>query len=245
MISRVTTMIDMYDLPTEAELSKAMLEASKKAKPSETGLDARTVFPFWSNGAGHAKVVSDKTGAVKPKAEVKTTSSDWLEDWTKFLKDHKTDGNKPVDHVDAFGSVIFSKFGEVPDTKKVAGSVKALKKTGVTELDGKTTTKVEELGVYKVVTDSNAAKPGKGDHTGIVTPKKPEAAAKAPANLGKIGKPDIQTPFETKTYDSYDATIKSTSKAFDNLETKSELPKVTQSKLDDKTGAVKPKKMEK
>lgn len=226
--------IDMFDLPTENELGAAIMEASKKAK-KEGGFDEETMFPFWKpQGGQHAVKLGDKTGVVKPKVDFVATETSISDAWEKFLGDHKASAKsgKPVIEVDNFGSVVLDSFAQQPDPDKLAGSIKALKKTTVKEMSGKVTHTVEELGVGKVVEDSNADKPKK-DNSGAVKPK---------ADLGKQKMPKI---FDEKpkmvdvsgtvtTLDSYDAKLKATPNDV-TVSSKADEPKK------DNSGAVKPK----
>lgn len=163
-------MIDMYDLPTEAELAKAIVESAKK--PIEVNeIETKTIFPFWEPAKHSGKneyVVSDKSGVVKPKDDFKKT--DVLTAWKNFMKNYKTPGNKPVTKTDTFGSIVVNTFAEKPSTDKLVGSIKAIKKTKVTELSGKTTTKTEELGVFKELAKSHAAEPNPNKLVGSIKP---------------------------------------------------------------------------
>jgi len=226
--------IDMFDLPTESELGAAIMEASKKAK-KEGGFDEETMFSFWKpQGGQHAVKLGDKTGAVKPKVDFVASETSIDAAWEKFLGDHKASDKpgKPVIEVDNFGSVVLDSFAKQPDPDKLVGSIKALKKTTVKEMSGKVTHKVEELGVGKVIEDSNADKPKK-DNSGAVKPK---------ADLGKQKMPKI---FDEKpkmvdvsgtvtTLDSYDAKLKSTPNDV-TVSSKADKPSK------DNSGAVKPK----
>ena len=213
-------MYDFFDLPNEKELAQVIIEASKKPKPAPTEIDTKTIFPFWNNQrtGKSANVVSDKTGAVKPKSDFR--DSDVRDAWSKFLKGIKTAGTKPVTKVDGFGTVTVTSNAAKPDPKKLVGSIKALKTTTVKEMSGKTTTTTEELGVFKELAKSNAAKPNKDKLVGIV---------KAKADLGKIAAKPKVTDMSGATVVVKDA-IPSAKKA--------------STVVNDKTGAVKPKKME-
>lgn len=234
----------MFDLPTESELGVAMMEAAKQnAKVGE--LDTKTVFPFWAQNH-KTNVVSDKTGAVKPKAALgKLNTGDVMADWEDFLSKQKTDGAKPATSLDGFGTVVVKSHAQKPDTKSLVGSIKALKTTTVKGIDGKATTKTEELGIGKVEVKSNAANPGKGDHTGIVKPKEAMGKQNVPTDYLKGSKtPTQMTPTETKVYKSYDETIKPIKGgSFADYTEKEKLPdlKKHSTVVSDKTGAVKPK----
>lgn len=172
-------MFEMFDLPNEKELAQIMLEAAKKK--TETGVvDTKTIFPF-SNVPGTPSkptMTPDKTGAVKVKtADFK--SVDVATAWDEFLKKIKTDGKKPAKELDGFGTVVVSSNAAAPKSDDLVGAVKALKKTSVTDLKGKTTVTTEELGVFKELAKSNAAKPNPNKLVGIVKPK---------TELGKIAK---------------------------------------------------------
>lgn len=167
-------MIDMYDLPTEAELAQAIMESAKKN--DTTGeIDEKRIFPFWSPTGGKNVVkLSDKTGVVTPKVDFTQTETRMDKVWEDFLASERAKDKKnakPVTEVDAFGSVVLSSFAQEPDTDKLVGSIKALKKTSVKDMKGKVTHTTEELGVAKVITKSNAAKPNKNNLVGIVKPK--------------------------------------------------------------------------
>ena len=226
--------IDMFDLPTEKELGEAILEASKKSK--EVGdIDEKTIFPFWAPvGGQHAVKVSDKTGAVKPKVDFVESEISISDAWAKFLDEHKAKDKKakPVTEVDNFGSVVVDSFAQKPDTDKLVGSVKALKKTTVKEMSGKVTHTVEELGVGKVVEKSNADKPKK-DNSGAVKPKEAMGKQKMPKLFDE--KPKLNDVSGTvTTLDSYDAKLKATP---NNVTVSSKADKPSK----DNTGAVKPK----
>lgn len=174
-------MIDMYDLPTEAQLAQAMVESAKKPiKVNE--IETKTIFPFWeppTGGSKNAFVVSDKSGAVKPKDDFKKPDIDTA--WKDFMKGYKTAGKKPVKETDTFGTVVVNSFAANPNPKDLVGSIKALKKTKVQEMSGKTTTKTEELGVFKALAKSHAADPNPNKLVGIVQP----VSKKALENLAK------------------------------------------------------------
>ncbi|MCQ2123258.1 MAG: hypothetical protein MJZ25_03655 [Fibrobacter sp.] len=165
-------MIDMYDLPTEAEMAKDLFESAKKQKSEikVNEIETKTIFPFWEphSGKGMVDVLSDKTGVVKAKDDFKSTDVGTA--WTDFLKKVKTAGNKPVTETDTFGSVVVNSYAAKPNPDKLVGSIKALKKTNVKDMSGKTTSKTEELGVYKVLAKSNAAEPNPDKLVGIVKP---------------------------------------------------------------------------
>ena len=226
--------IDMYDLPTEAELDKSITESAKKSKPTGE-IDEKTIFPFWAPvGGQHAIKVSDKSGVVKPKVDFVKTETDIGEAWEKFLGDQKAHAKsaKPVTEVDNFGSVVVDSFAQKPNPKDLVGSIKALKKTTVKEMSGKVTHKVEELGVDNVVEVSNADKPKK-DNSGAVKPK--EAMGKQ--NMPKLfdEKPKLNDVSGTvTTLKSYDDKLKATP---NNVEIKSNADKPGK----DNSGAVDPK----
>lgn len=213
-------MYDFFDLPNEKELAAVILEASKKPKPSPTEIETKTIFPFWkAPGTGKsANVVSDKTGVVKPKSDFR--DSDVRDAWSKFLKGVKTAGTKPVTKVDGFGTLTVNSNAAKPDPKKIVGSIKALKTTTVKEMSGKSTTTTEELGVFKELAKSNAANPNKDKLVGVV---------KAKADLGKIAA-------KPKVMDMSGATVV----------VKDAIPAIKRTAVvvNNKTGAVKPKKME-
>lgn len=165
-------MFEMFDLPNEKELAQIMLEGAKKAKNDSSVIDTKDIFPFWTPpGSAKKNVVSpDKTGAVKPKkADFKTI--DTATAWKDFLSKIKTDGTKPATKIDGFGTVVVNSHTSVPKPDDLVGSVKALKTTKVTGLEGKTTVTTEELGVFKDMVKSEAAKPNKDKLVGIVKPK--------------------------------------------------------------------------
>ena len=211
-------MFEMFDLPNEKELAQIMLEAAKKK--TETGVvDTKTIFPF-SNVPGTPSkpaMTPDKTGAVKVKtADFK--SVDVATAWDEFLKKIKTDGKKPAKELDGFGTVVVSSNAASPKADDLVGAVKALKKTSVTDLKGKTTVTTEELGVFKELAKSNAAKPNPNKLVGIVKPK---------TELGKIAK---------KPKFDIDASAE--------VVVKDKIPSVKESAVKmspDKTGVVKPK----
>lgn len=78
-------MIDMYDLPTEAELAQAIMESAKKN--DTTGeIDEKRIFPFWSPTGGKNVVkLSDKTGVVTPKVDFTQTETRMDKVWEDFL----------------------------------------------------------------------------------------------------------------------------------------------------------------
>lgn len=238
-------MIDMYDLPTEKELAQIMLESRKNKQVNE--IDTKTIFPFWEprSGGKNAHVVSDNTGIVKPKNDFKKSDTDITQMWENFLTDNvKTDGKKPVTELDNFGTVVVDSYAAQPDANKLVGSIKALKKTTVKEMSGKKTTKVEELGVGKVITKSNAQNPNKNNLVGIVKP-----VSKASIdNLKKKPEMNDTTLMQPKVFDSFDANL-SKVKTPDPWTEKSSIPATKLTKgnhvVSDKTGVVKPKKMEK
>lgn len=242
----MSSSIDMYDLPTEAELGKAMMEAAKQnIKVGE--IDTKTIFPFWTptRGGKNPHVVSDNTGAVKPKADMKRQSGNVMDDWNNFLSSIKTSGNKPVTETDNFGSVVVKSHAAKPDANKLVGSIKALKTTTVKEMSGKATTKTEELGVGKVITKSNAASPKANNLVGIVDPKAALGKQNKPEDYLKTSaKPTQATPVVNKVYNKYSDTIKpETSGAFAEYTTQSNFPtsKKQTTVVSDKTGVVKPK----
>jgi hypothetical protein len=226
--------IDMFDLPTESELGEVILEASKKAK-KEGGFDEETMFPFWKpQGGPHAIQVSNKSGVVKPKVDFVASETSIDAAWEKFLGSDKAKAKsaKPATKVDNFGSVVLDSFAQKPSTDKLVGSIKALKKTTVKEMSGKVTHKVEELGVGKVIEDSNADKPKK-DNSGAVKPKADLGKQKMPKIFDE--KPEMVDVSGTVTMlDSYDAKLKSTPNDV-TVSSKADKPKK------DNSDAVKPK----
>jgi len=212
-------MFELFDLPNEKELAQIMLEGAKKAKRETNPVDTKTIFPFWEPpGAAKKPVVSpDKTGAVKvKKADFKDI--DTATAWKEFLGKIKTDGNKPVKNVDGFGTVVVNTNAATPKPDDLVGSIKALKTTKVTSMEGKTKVTTEELGVFKNLVKSNAASPNKDKLVGIVKPK---------TELGKVAK---------KPKFDIDASAK--------VEVKDAIPaikNVANKMTPDKTGAVKVK----
>lgn len=207
-------MFELFDLPNEKELAEIMLEAAKKQKAESSVIDTKTIFPFWEPPSSAKKNVAapDKTGAVKVKtADFKAI--DTATAWDEFKSKIKTDGKNPAKQISGFGTVVVNSNAASPDPKKVAGSIKALKETKVTNLKGKTTSTTEELGVYKEL-KSNAAKPNPNKLVGIVKPK---------VELGKI---------EKKPKFDVDASAE--------VVVKKAIPDTT-NKVPDKTGAVKVK----
>ena len=206
----------MFDLPNEKELAQIMLEAAKKQK-TETGVvDTKTIFPFSSvpGTPSKAAMTPDKTGAVKPKA-ADFKSVDVATAWNEFLTKIKTDGKKPATKIDGFGTVVVSSNAAAPKADDLVGAVKALKKTSVTDLKGKTTVKTEELGVFKELAKSHAAKPDPKKLVGVVKPK---------ADLGKVAK---KPKFDVDA--SAEVVVKDT------------IPGTKAKSVPDKTGAVKVK----
>lgn len=244
-------MIDMYmDLPTEAELGQAIMEARKAESKAADPFDNSTFFEFWTPVTKHRdNVVSDKTGAVKPKCDFIKAETRMDKVWEDFLKESRAKDKKakPVTKNDTFGSVVLDSFAQEPDPSKLVGSIKALKKTTIKEMSGKVHSKTEELGVNKVITKSMAASPSKSNLVGIVKPKKDSSWFKplpgAPRVTGNTA-PVQEAPVETKVYNSYNDTIKpSGDKHFAGYETKSALPqlKAHGTLAGGKTGAVKKK----
>lgn len=246
-------MIDMYDLPTEAELAQAIMESAKEN--DTTGeIDEKRIFPFWSPTGGKNVVkLSDKTGVVTPKVDFTQTETRMDKVWEDFLASERAKDKKnakPVTEVDAFGSVVLSSFAQEPDTDKLVGSIKALKKTSVKDMKGKVTHTTEELGVAKVITKSNAAKPNKNNLVGIVKPKTDKECFKSLPGAPSIkngDKPMQSAPVETKVYKNYSDTIKPSGKQFADYTEKKSFPgtKAGKTVASDKTGVVKPQGVEK
>ena len=131
----------MYDLPTEDELG-ALLEAKKKSKKTteDPNLDVETFFKFWTPTSGQGAVkLGDKSGVVKAKSALNAAPVRVDDIWEDFLKEQKAKDKqaKPVTKVDYFGSLAVDSYAATPDPKKVAGSIKALKRTTIKELSGK------------------------------------------------------------------------------------------------------------
>lgn len=193
-------MFELFDLPNEKELAQIMLEGAKKAKSETNPVDTKTIFPFWEPPGSAKKTVAtpDKTGAVKvKKADFKDI--DTATAWKEFLDKVKTDGKKPANKVDGFGTVVVNTNAATPKPDDLVGSIKALKTTKVTSMEGKTKVTTEELGVFKNLVKSNAATPNKDKLVGIVKPK---------TELGKIDKKpkfDIDASAKVEVKDSIPA----------------------------------------
>lgn len=214
-------MYELFDLPNEKELAQIMLEGSKKAKSESSVVDTKDIFPFWTppGSAKKTVVTPDKTGAVKVKpADFKAI--DTATAWKEFLDKMPKTTNNAKDS-GSFGTVVVNNGKSVPRPDDLIGKVKALKETKVTDMSGKTKSTTEELGVFKEMVKSNAAKPSKDKLVGIVKPK---------TELGKIAK----TP-------KFDIDASAT------VEVKDIIPAIKQfanTMNPDKTGAVKAKKPE-
>jgi len=189
-------MFELFDLPNEKELAQIMLEGAKKAKSESSTVDTKTIFPFWEPPGSAKKTVAapDKTGAVKVKpADFKKldTATAWKEFLGNLKETQKGSSKEPKE----FGKVVVNNGQSVPKPDDLIGAVKALKTTKVTGMDGKTKSTTEELGVFKEMVKSNAAKPNKDKLVGIVKPK---------TELGKIEKKpkfdiDASATYEVKT----------------------------------------------
>ena len=232
-------MIDMYNLPTEAELGQIIMEAEKKDKAkTDKSLDADTYFPFWGpTGSQGAKKLGDKTGAVKPKVDFNPSEVRMDKVWEDFLKSERAKDKKnakPVTEVDAFGSVVLDSFATKPDPKKLVGSIKALKRVAEKEMSGKVKVKTEELGVAEFVERSKAAKPNKNDLVGIVEPKEAMGKQKMPDLIDTSKKVNDVSGATTTIVKDFDGKLKATP---NDVVVKSEAAKPGK----DNTGAVKPK----
>ena len=232
-------MIDMYNLPTEAELGQIIMEAEKKDKAkTDKSLDADTYFPFWGpTGSQGAKKLGDKTGAVKPKVDFNPSEVRMDKVWEDFLKSERAKDKKnakPVTEVDAFGSVVLDSFAAKPDPKKLVGSIKALKRVAEKEMSGKVKVKTEELGVAEFVERSKAAKPNKNDLVGIVEPKEAMGKQKMPDLVDTSKKVNDVSGATTTVVKDFDGKLKATP---NDVVVKSEAAKPGK----DNTGAVKPK----
>ena len=232
-------MIDMYNLPTEAELGQIIMEAEKKDKSkTDKSLDVDTYFPFWGpTGSQGAKKLGDKTGAVKPKVDFNPSEVRMDKVWEDFLKSEQAKDKKnakPVTEVDAFGSVVLDSFAAKPDPKKLVGSIKALKRVAEKEMSGKVKVKTEELGVAEFVERSKAAKPNKNDLVGIVEPKEAMGKQKMPDLIDTSKKVNDVSGATTTIVKDFDGKLKATP---NDVVVKSEAAKPGK----DNTGAVKPK----
>ena len=231
-------MIDMYDLPTEAELGNIIMEAKNKENGKSADLESDTFFQFWSpKGPQSAVKLGDKTGVVKPKVDFNPGEVRMDKVWEDFLAGKRARDKKnakPVTEVDNFGSVVLDTFAQKPNPEKLVGSIKALKKVATKEMSGKVTSKTEELGVAEFVTSSKAASPDKNHLVGIVKPKEV---------MGKQNIPDLIDT--SKKVNDVSGTV-TTVKTFDgkleatpnNVVVKSEAAKPGKG---DHTGIVKPK----
>lgn len=254
-------MYDMFDLPNENELAQIILEAKKQPRKNDTTLDVNDFFPF-STPVMEAKnkksnVVSDKTGVVKPKVDFR--DSDVATSWEKFLGNMKA--KKSETKTDNFGRLEVKNGEKIPSPEKVSSTIKALKTTKVTGLNGKTTSETEELGVFKELAKTSATK--LPDKTGVVKPKD---------GLGKIAaKPKVMdmTKATVIVKDAFPSNgkgktivvdktgvvkpknglgkIDSKPKIMDMTKTtvvvKDAIPSAKSTKLTDKSGAVKAKKL--
>ena len=232
-------MIDMYDLPTEAELGKIINEAKEKSKGKSADLDVDTYFQFWSpKGKQGAVKMGDKTGVVKPKVDFNPGEVRIDAVWEDFLageraKDKKN--AKPVTEVDNFGSVVLDSFAQKPSPDKLVGSVKALKRTAVKEMSGKAKVHTEELGVADFVERSKAASPNKDHLVGIVKPKEAMGKQNIPDLFDTSKKVNDVSGATTTIVKDYDGTLKATP---NNVTVTSEAAKPGKG---DHTGIVKPK----
>ena len=231
-------MIDMYDLPTEAELGQIIMESEKKEAKKDKSLDSDTYFQFWTpTGPQGAKKLGDKTGAVKPKVDFNPSEVRMDKVWEDFLKSERAKdkkGAKPVTEVDAFGSVVLDSFAAKPDPKKLAGSIKAIKRVAEKQMSGKVSVKTEELGVAEFVERSKAAKPNKNGLVGIVEPKSAMGKQNIPDLVGTSRKVNDVSGATTTVVKTYDGKLKATP---NNVTVKSEADKPSK----DNSGAVKPK----
>ena len=231
-------MIDMFDLPTEAELGNIIMEAQKKEKGKSADLESDTYFQFWSpKGPQSAVKLGDKTGVVKPKVDFNPGEVRMDKVWEDFLNGKRARDKKkakPVTEVDNFGSVVLDSFAQKPDPKKLVGSIKALKKVATKEMSGKVTSKTEEIGVAKFVTSSKAASPDKNKLVGIVSPKAAMGKQKIP-NLIDTSKKVNDVSGTVTTMKTFDGKLKATP---NNVVVKSDAAKPGKG---DHTGIVKPK----
>lgn len=192
--------MDMYNLMTEDEMF-AMMEASSKKKLEPGEIDVESIFPSYTQ----SKIV-DNTGAVKVVKTNLSQETSVCKLWDDFVKKEKAEKNpKPKTGIDDFGTVTVKSFAAKPDAKKLAGSIKALKKTDVKDLGGKITTTVEELGVGKVITKSNAASPAKTKLVGSIKP-----ASTAKLTTGKKPTVNDVSGSTVTILKSMDAKLKST-----------------------------------
>ena len=197
----------MFDLPNETELAQIILEAKKQPRKTDNTIDVKDIFPF-STPKAKSNVVSDKTGVVKPKVDFR--DSDVATAWEKFLGNMKA--KKSETKTDDFGRLEVNNGEKVPSTEKIVNTIKALKTTKVTGLNGKSTSETEVLGVFREMAKTSATK--LPDKTGVVEPKD---------GLGKIDK-------KPKIVDVSGATVV----------VKDAIPSSTNKPVD-KTGVVKPK----
>jgi hypothetical protein len=201
-------MYDMFDLPNETELAQIILEAKKQPRKTDTTIDVKDIFPFSTPTPAKSKVVSDKTGVVKPKVDFR--DSDVATAWEKFLGNMKA--KKAETKGDDFGRLEVKNGEKIPSVEKISNTIKALKTTKVTGLNGKSTSETEVLGVFKEMAKTSATK--LPDKTGVVEPKD---------GLGKI---DKKPKFDVDA--SAEVVVKTAIPSKDN-------------KMVDKTGVVKPK----
>ena len=231
-------MIDMYDLPTEAELGNIIMEAQKKEKGKSPDLESNTYFQFWTpKGPQSAVKLGDKTGAVKPKVDFNPGEVRMDKVWEDFLSGKRARDKKsakPVTEVDNFGSVVLDSFAQKPDPKKLVGSIKALKRVATKEMSGKTHSKTEEIGVAEFVTSSKAASPNKNNLVGIVKPKEAMGKQKIP-DLINTSKKVNDVSGTVTTVKTFDGKLQATP---NDVVVKSEAAKPGKG---DHTGIVKPK----
>ena len=199
-------MIDMYDLPTEAELGKIINEAKEKSKGKSADLDVDTYFQFWSPKSKQGAVkMGDKTGVVKPKVDFNPGEVRIDAVWEDFLageraKDRKN--AKPVTEVD--------NFAQTPSPDKLVGSVKALKRTAIKEMSGKAKVHTEQLGVAEFVERSKAASPNKSHLVGIVKPKEAMGKQNVPNLFDTSKKVNDVSGATTTIVKDYDGKLKAT-----------------------------------
>ena len=231
-------MIDMYDLPTEAELGNIIMEAQKKEKGKSADLESDTYFQFWTpKGPQSAVKLGDKTGVVKPKVDFNPGEVRMDKVWEDFLAGKRARDKKnakPVTEVDNFGSVVLDSFAQKPDPKKLVGSVKALKRVATKEMSGKVSSKTEQLGVAEFVTASKAASPDKGKLVGIVKPKEAMGKQRIP-DLIDTSKKVNDVSGTVTTVKTFDGKLQATP---NNVVVKSEAAKPGKG---DHTGIVSPK----
>ena len=231
-------MIDMYDLPTEAELGKIITEAQKKEKGKSADLESDTFFQFWSpKGPQSAVKLSDKTGVVKPKVDFNPGETRMDKVWEDFMSGKRARDKKnakPVTEVDNFGSVVLDSFAQKPKTSELVGSVKAIKRVAQKEMDGKVKVHTEKLGVPEYVAASKAASPDKNKLVGIVKPKEAMGKQKIP-DLIDTSKKVNDVSGTVTTIKTFDGKLQATP---NNVVVSSEAAKPGKG---DHTGIVKPK----